>query len=334
MTARRPKTEDTTAASETTASPEEEKYAQALALLESRKYEEAKALFEELGDYQDAKEHLSKFQYFPTLIEFRLSDVSGKLEVILNEDNMPVKTVAETTNPGKVGELTYDEQGRVIRHTVTTDGEGTVTREYTYDANGNLTKLLETDANGEWYATYWKYNEKGLVFEDYGESAEGIDYVTTTEYDENGNCTDVKCVSAGEEIFSFEYIYDANGYRTRRIQIVMDGDPSITDFTYDANGNVIKEVYTNGSDGAVTSTVEYTYDENGNQTKGVYADAEGYSETITYTYDENGNRIKIELTNVNGEVQKSEVEYVLVYIPFVLSEEEMENLASFWEEAT
>ena len=114
-----------------------------------------------------------------------------------------------------------------------------------------------------------------------------------------------------------------------------DGEGTATrEYTYDAGGNLIKETYTKGSDGTVTSTIEYTYDENGNQTQGVYSDVEGYSETITYTYDENGNQIKIELTNVNGEVQKSEVEYMLVYIPFVLSEEEMENLASFWEEAT
>ena len=326
------KTNDTaaTTAPETTASPEEEKYAQALALLESRNYEEAKALFEELGDYEDAEEHLAKFQYFPTLIQFRLTDVSGKLEISLNENNLPAYTVSDTTNPGKRGELVYDEKGQVIRQIVDVEGEGTYTFDYTRDANGNMTKALYTGPNGEWYAYHYKYNEKDLLTEECGEDAEGISYVYTIEYDENWHDLRAEYAEGGELIFSYDYTYDANGNMSRRVQKYGDEVAFAIDFTRDANGNVIKEVYSEGADGVVAGTSEYTYDENGRQIKAVYTDGEGYVETLLSTYDEHGNLIKEECSDTEGSVQFVETQYVLTYIPFVYSEAYMAYLSTFW----
>ena len=60
-------------------------YEEALRLLQDGKYEDAKILFEKLGDYKDAADYLSKFFYLPAWIYNDIIGKGGSYEYFFNE---------------------------------------------------------------------------------------------------------------------------------------------------------------------------------------------------------------------------------------------------------
>ena len=104
-------------------------YENALALLEKGEYEEAKAAFEKLGDYKDAKEYLKHFHYFVSGVQAE----GLTLKVSFNEKNLPSQCVITNGGGGNaIISVTYDKKGNVTKQTETDyDGDKSIT-DYTY----------------------------------------------------------------------------------------------------------------------------------------------------------------------------------------------------------
>ena len=88
-------------------------YAEALRLLEEGKYEEAKALFEKLGDYKDSAEYLSKFCYLPAWIYNDIIGKGGSYEYFFNENNLISKYVVHRDGMDGYCEFSYYENGDI-----------------------------------------------------------------------------------------------------------------------------------------------------------------------------------------------------------------------------
>ena len=256
----------------------ETNYQKALEHIASGEYESAYAIFEELGDYKDAKSQLDKFHFAPTkmMITYGYDSevIEGSVTADYNDKNLPIKSVATFDNEDLCIDFTYDESGNIIQEKhLYPDGENEIYT-YAYDANGNVIEETHIDEDGDKY----------------------ID----------------------------SYTYDVNGNVIQHIYTDADGDKSIYDYTFDTNGNLIKTVYTsyNGN----KSITDYTYDATGNLIKEVYTDTDGDKDTTDYSYDENGNIIKYECTYYYGYKISFAIDYKFVYIPYDISEEELEEI--------
>ena len=124
----------------------ETKYNNACALIESGEYEKAYATFKELGNYKDSEKHLSRFMYFPSVVNYNLYDRSGVITVTLGSYNLPVHlltegTIEEIGSYTKDGWYTYDGKGNWMRQAVMYNGT-LMTYDYTYDANNNIIIII------------------------------------------------------------------------------------------------------------------------------------------------------------------------------------------------
>jgi YD repeat-containing protein len=279
----------------------ETKYNNACALIESGDYEAAYTVFKELGDYKDSEKYLSRFVYFPSVVNFDLYDRSGVMTVTLGQYNLPCKSVSEGTVGRKDSEYTYDSKGNLIRQAVTHNGmvaamdhtydennhrikveyseNGVVSivYDYAYDAKGQLIREVYTEEGVVYYDYQHSYDENGnMIKSEY--NAPDADYVYTYTYNADGNMINEQCnVSIGHS-YNVDYIYSADGKLTRKVR-TEDGSPRYTmDYMYDTAGNCIKEerVYVDGA----TQSLVREYDAHGNVTKEVYTDADGTVETV------------------------------------------------------
>ena len=210
-----------------TPDPKAAEYENALVLLANCDYVGAKAAFEALGHYKDAKEYLSKFYYMPISFEYDLIDKKGTNDVAYNSLNLPISETTIRSDVQAVSKFVYDDKGNIIEQITikNTEADPEISRYvYTYDIDGYLASANYTGYDGYVAAyTFW-YDDKGnntkqIYVDGYGT----YEYLMT--YDENGNCA--------REVFT-----DA------------DGEQSAYDYTYDEHGNVVKEVFTD-SDGNV-----------------------------------------------------------------------------------
>lgn len=296
-------------------------YKEAVALLEAGNYEEAKAIFEALGDYEDSQQYLSRFHYFISDVQVESEEGIAKVAVEFNETNLPARVFWETE-------------------------EESYTDEYFYDDIGNITRITQIDAEGNRDDYDYTYNEKGLMIL---ETHSWDEYKNTYEhvYDENGNLIRTTGATKKEVVSTEDYTYDAEGKLIKRVIGFMATYLITTEYTYDANGNLIKEVSTDKE--GVSSTTEYTYDDAGNQIKEVYTSADGSQSIYESEYDENGNLIKLtskwedevdvfdytldaagnviarEHTGPEGVWEKIGVTYTLMYIPYDLPEDTLEE---------
>ena len=127
-----------------------QEYSRALELIEKGEYEEAKAIFEKLGDYKDSKTHLARFIYIPTLVKFVFSDKSGQLDITLNEDNLPQTFQSSGQGTNKYSQLNFNEIGNVTKQTVTDNLTGsTASFDYTHDEHGNMITAICTGFDGK-----------------------------------------------------------------------------------------------------------------------------------------------------------------------------------------
>lgn len=333
-------------------------YENALAFLEEGNYEEAKKLFENLGDYADSKEHLSRFRYFAEKADI---EDEHTIEVSFNEHNFPSQIIFLTKYGNRsIITLTYDQNGKLIQKSdLESDGEeiifkyaydqkgnliketqicddGTHIDEYTYDENGNKIAEIRTfsDSNQEIIDySYYTYDENGKLIKDttiMPTKKWSSDYI----YDEEGKlirqfyvCSrepDLIHESAYESKQIMDYIYDENGNLIKKVYASVGQDSFIyNDYAYDENGNLIKEIHTDAQgDQAI---YEYSYDEIGNLIRYTYAsyhdDKKIYDETFDYIYDKAGNLIKEVFHNYYDKERINEYTYRLVYTPIAFPEE-------------
>lgn len=294
----------------------EAKYNDACALIESGDYEGAYAAFKELGDYKDSQKHLSRFVYFPTVVNYDLGDRSGVMTIELGAYNMPTRMLTQgiegTENKAytKDGVYTYDDEGNLLRQAMTYNGT-LLAYDYTYDDENRLIKA-EYSAEGVVSAVHtYVYDENGLlVREDY--IANGVvyyDYVNS--YDTNGNLIKSE-FNAEDGDYIYTYTYNDDGNLVKETGTFPDGYWYNVDYTYNANGELTKKVGT--EEGGASYTTNYTYDNVGNCIKeeSVYSDET--KDVYTREYDANGNATKETLTTADGTVQTIDCQYALTYL--------------------
>jgi YD repeat-containing protein len=274
--------------------PDAKIYNRALELLERGDYEEAKAIFEDLGDYKDSKEHLSKFYYMPTSFEYSLPGKKSTNDITYNSMNLPASEITIREDVYACAEFVYDDNGNIIKQIMINKTAETVSEyEYIYDGNGKRIAANFSAADGSRASHAFAYDNEGrLIEENYEDDAYAYNRKIT--YDQNGN------------IIKEEYI--------------IDGVTSVysIDVTLDDAGRVAKEVCTY-PDGSLES-LEYTYDKNGNCVKKVFTDYDGEKATYDYIYDIYGNVTAEIFTNPDGSIYYIKTKYVLMYVPTGITE--------------
>lgn len=290
-----------------TRDPKAHDYENALTLLANCDYEGAKNAFEQLGDYRDAKEYLSKFYYMPISFEYDLIDKKGTNDVAYNSKNLPISETTIRSDVQAVSKFAYDDNGNIIEQIMikNTAGDPEIYHYvYTYDEKGYLLTANYTAHDGYVASYTYLYDDKGNNTKQIYVDANGTyEYLMT--YDENGNMLTKMLVYGGE---------------VQSMNIVV---------TYNDSGVIIKEVYTyyDGSQ----EYVDYDYDVNGNCTRVVFIDANGEN-IYDYTYDEHGNVIKEIYTSFDGNVQYVCTKYELVYIPYGITEGTDYFFRGLWSE--
>ena len=205
----------------------QEKYDNAVALIGEGKYEEAYALFEELGDFNNANAELAKFHYVPTKMTNTEIDIEDGDEEIYTETTI----------------IYYDEQNLPLQ-SISTDSDGdSYIYDYDYDDKGNLLKKVYTGSRGNKSIYDYTYDTNGNCIKEVYTSSNGSKSIYDYTYDMNGNCIkEVYTYSDGDKSVS-DYTYDTNGNLIKEIITDYDGDKYVLDYTYDDHGNLIKAVY-------------------------------------------------------------------------------------------
>ena len=309
--------------------PKEEKYEQAYDLLETGEYENAYALFTELGDYKNAKVEASKFRYVPT--KYSKSYIDGEdsgsstFVISLNENNLP-KEIVETRVDGykHTCVFTYNEKGKIVNVSCTdTDGD-TMGYVCTYDEKGNIAKEVFTEKDGAVNTYEYTYDAEGRLIK-YAVSDDLSDDLTYSyTYDEDGREDVCVIINEGEKTIR-NAIYDENGNIVRAISKDESGNVvSEEQYEYNAAGNRTKAVLING--GKILATFEYTFDEKGQPIREYSMYGSEFYFSYDYSYDANGNRIKSVCKYGQSYEDTLDVEFKFVYIPFEYSDEEWKNL--------
>lgn len=215
-------------------------------------------------------------------------DENGKLikEVVTKEDNSSDKSYVSLC------EYSYDEFGNCTRdYTEWSDGDSTERKySYTYDGNGNI--LTKTDdTNGDVYT--YTYDENGNVLTENADDSYVVSYV----YDDAGNILSKKKEFLGyTSVETWEYSYDNNGNKVFRKHTDEEGKIKEATYKYDTAGNLLEER------DALIGNRDYEFDKNGNLTREVwYGEADEIMFDTQYTYNDKNELVKTKgLINLDG----------------------------------
>lgn len=285
-------------------SAEEKNYQEALNLLENGRHQEAYDLFRSLGEYKDAKQYLSRFQYRIVRENDTLYSYNSRGQLMQVSDlNGPAWWVCD-----------YNEEGRLSEEQVIDS-----TYSYTYGEDGAL-KTMET--------LYAVFNYRAH-FDDHGN-------VWKLEQFDSSNPEEV-------DIYIWEYVYDQDGF-IQSFRFHKEGDPTARTYTmgnpnekfYMSVGTALSRKLYNGptlfsvdKDGVVTEYTylvhldklkdlekyaQYWYDEQGNLIRETYTTSSALSATYENTYDEHGNLVHVRKITDNGHVSERDCTYALVYV--------------------
>lgn len=298
-------------------------YKKACELLEAGEFEQAKAIFEALGDYKDSKDYLGGFHYIVTLLHAESEDGTARMELTLNESSLPSLVKWYMTEELGSTEYFYDEKLNIVK-LIEIDEEGVQTvSEYTYDENNVLTKETKLYYNGSHSVYEYTYDENGNCTLETLSGSSGI--TSTISYSYNAEGRLIKKISALTEDFKIitEYAYDEKGNEIVKSFTTADGSQYANRYEYDENGNLIKVVY--GSSSGEETVTNFTYDEKGNK----LSEFSGSGDTLdifNYTYDAYGNLITRTHTAPDGVWENLRFEYALVYIPIELPQDTLDEL--------
>ena len=163
----------------------------------------------------------------------------------------------------------------------------------------NKTSLMDKNGKCRYVVcehSKWIYDEKGNLFEVYGEINGEYKPIFETEYMEGGHVL----TKINDSInLHREYIeYDSNGNTIKETSYNEDGSVSgSSEYEYDEKENRVKEINYNG-DGDIFS--EYEYDSEGNMIQNSRYDENGEMDFCHKSeYDENGNEVKTERYEYN-----------------------------------
>lgn len=79
----------------------------------------------------------------------------------INQSTLPTSQVVTNQQTGNVSELTYDNNGNLIKKALSLNGKVIETKTFSYDSDGGLTKLVTSDSSG--------VESKGFNFNDNGD---------------------------------------------------------------------------------------------------------------------------------------------------------------------
>lgn len=250
-----------------------EKYEKAIENIAKGKYDEAYDIFEDLGDYKDAEEYLSKFRYVNTSQIYNYDGGKLTYNTKFNENGVIVEI--EIPEDETIVNFFYDEKGNRIKMEVAINGSkhatfaytynsygdlikediiyyawnGHTVNEYTYNSSGKVNKCITTDNYGTETTTY-TYDSNGNLIEEIGK------YSTKTyRYNSNGQLTKVT-VDIGYSEDYIEYEYNSQG---QLINVIYHDDYEyhVVKYTYDSDGNLIKMIKDYGGEGKYTTTYQY-----------------------------------------------------------------------------
>jgi hypothetical protein len=114
-------------------------YEEAISLLESGQYEEAKAIFEEIGDYKDSQKYLSGFRYMVTGMTYQADGETGTITITLDSNNLPTRLSLQNGEINSAYVFVYGEGGRIVRDEILKSAD---------DFGKSAEKGLETALNG------------------------------------------------------------------------------------------------------------------------------------------------------------------------------------------
>ena len=184
----------------------EEKYADALAKLESGSYAEAYLLFSQLGDFEDSAKHLAQFYFIPTSVEHLTWGDTYTLTVGANGLPSKVSFMTDTGDKISDAEYTYNASGDILTEVITYADGDVYSTEYTYDAEGNRTRWLR-NSNGDVLDVEYTYDEHNRLIREYHTTNGVWDYTMEQTYDTAGNClTRVRTDVSGTWSITYTYI--------------------------------------------------------------------------------------------------------------------------------
>lgn len=293
----------------------ETKYNNACALIESGDYEAAYTVFKELDDYKDSEKYLSRFVYFPSVVNFDLYDRSGVMTTTLGSFNLPIRLLTNGTIDGegeytKDGWYSYDNNGNWLRQAMRYNSDF-LAYDYTYDANGNIIKAEYTDGGAVIAVHNYAYDENGLRIRESYEENGVVYYDYQNTYDAKGNL--IKSVYEAEDgNYIYDYVYNEDNNLVNERGESPDGYSYNNDYTYNDDGNMIKKVCS--ENGEISATLNCTYDSNKNCIKEEWNYPDKTKDVYTKEYDENGNLTKEVHTYADGTVESVEWEYLFTYV--------------------
>ena len=327
------------------------KYAEAMEKLASGEHEAAYALLKELGDYEDALAHLSRFDTFFVGLKDGWDEESGLYDsgfaMVLNAQGLPERITVKGEEGETVYLFAYGEGGLLLGQTVTHPQGGETRTVYFYDEEGRRVKITHQTPDGD-YETELAYDEMGnvvqaedtgsenrLIFYTYDEEGrlteirtreqDGTEYVCEYAYDEDGNCVR-EWVETPEKTTLIQRIYE----KGRLVEEALgdeNGIHTIARTTYDGQGRAFRKTVTT-REGQLVS--HYAYDESGRLTAMVETDPkdETRERVTTFSYDEAGRLLRTETVTADGETVVSERSYLFAYRATALPTEVAELLGA------
>lgn len=225
--------------------PDPEKlYNEAIALLDSGKYEEAYGKLLSIKDKKDVSEYLERFVWVCGKETYtNASGAYKSVTVYTINKNGYVTEARESDNTGReyITQYLYetDKGGRLLetaRWLVGTDDNTIV--EYVYDSYGNLVeKVLWFSFEDAEYKIIYEYDNDGRLVKEINNNF-NMPYTVEYSYGSDGKLTQSATIDAfGTTVTKYEY--DKNGLLVKESTNYYDGDGSVT-YEYDENGNLIK----------------------------------------------------------------------------------------------
>lgn len=299
----------------------ETKYNEGLQMISIGNYAGAYEIFKTLGDYKDSETFLSKFAWFPTVVNYDLSDRSGVMTVTLGENNLPTRAVSDGVLGIEGHTLKYSATGNLKKHEITYNGD-VCTYAYTHDLSNNMI-MAEYSVNGTVSKVHnYSYDPQGRLEFEFFEENGVIQYDCNNYYDDNGNLTKSE-VKTPDVDYVYIYNYDADGNKISERGEGTNGSWYTIEYTYDENGKLTKERY---AESDFSGTVIYTYDDDGNCIKEECAYHDGTKDVLTREYDANGNVTKEVFTEADGTTQTVETQYAVTYLTIQVPESTMSQI--------
>lgn len=307
----------------------QERYDEAVELMEAGDMEEAWKIFSGLGDYRDsaqraqaaaeAVEEQEKQALYDEAVKLKeAGDIKAAVAILAEmADYKDAKdllngiskyVVVQKINGDDVCNLYYDEIGRLIKE----EAYGGNYYAYKYK-DGEMVETKCDDDGDVLSKTVETYGGNGQIakrVETYYDAFGDVTSETVETYDANGHIT--KKVANRHSSWDDSLIVETTTYTGNKSRSV-NGD-IVEECTYDDHGNITK--IDNYMDGKWVSGYEYTndyiYDEDGRLLEHITI-SNGNSSSEKYTYDEDGNLIAKSWTKNSGGAE----EYVYGYIPYI-----------------